>query len=599
MKQKSNINPLALIIALIVIALLVKNSGLMSTMGGASVLSISQAKFISSDPELNYSDAYLVDMVANNGGEYLYGEVTPSTLSKYGITSLPSGSFKVKIRLYNVTCNYNIHDDNKPIYKIYQASVRYGLNWQNCKEGLNIQCPYDGIDLNTVKEACLGEWKTLPKYTGYGATWHGMYSPHYPQSCDKYYPPTGTNTPAPGASIETPLAWCKQIQDIQSSPINPHEGWNAPQAGEWCYAMPAEILYDGNHWQVTHIGGLPIYEGYQIDTTPLLKYNVQVILQNDNGTTLETTLNQDKSVAFLGDVARVKFTGNFLANQFCSMPAVNKAVVQDIHTKQFKLVKKEDYDGYNDNLFELINFDNNYFQYVRTDPGVGADVLWEKMSALNSRLRNMYTYQDTSNCKVTDMKLSCTPSSDIFYPSLQMIVKADWLGAYLTSSTPSIQAVYTNNTYYSGDVNYVKATISNTGSETSSYDIYLDCLNSIGLGTQRVSLKPEESKTVILPFTADTGKYSCSVVVSNVNNPELISTKKVTLVVKQRPVSSPESCKIVSKQPCVNAQWQGYPICKWSTQNCIVQPRNNFLKIALILGAIFIFITFMGRIKRR
>jgi hypothetical protein len=579
-RKKSNIGKYLLygILAIAFILIILYFSGTLQTMtGGATVLSIDNVQLIRSS-ELGNEEAYLITAVLNRGGESIVGEIKPEDIAKFGVQA-PAGKFKIYFDVKNISCNYRIIDDNFVIYKIFQATAA------SCS--LSDAIPWNNVDLNTVKLQCKGQRTGIPP---------------------------GTETPAPGAPIATGVWACDYLEDIQTTPIRPDLG---AQASEWAYVSPPTTnsgCGSSNHWRVTHIAGLPWYRGYAIDTIAVPDYVIEVKIEGENGTNYSAILTPQQSTAMLGDVARIKFTGSMVAQQFCPIPSVEKRVVKllgnasnytNITQSQFKLVKYDDYRIYKDNFIELINYDNNYFSYQRKDPGVGADYLWGKMSTLNAMHRYMFGYNDTSNCKILEntLILSCAPEKDIIYPQIQLLVKASWIGLSIPQKAkPQILNVAVNKTYYEGDVNLIQIDLKNIGEEGDSFDVNLICNSTLSLANTRTVLDVGETKKVNLYFIGPEGNYSCQVNAYSVNAPNNRDSKNITIEIIKKPM--PEfQCKKVPKQPCAEAEWQGYPICEWDTSKCVEKFESRikllYITIGALVGAIVIGIITYALIKRK
>ena len=285
-KHKSR-NILVTLIVLAIIGVVFYYGVIQTSYGGATILSISNAKFVSKSTDLNYNDAFLLDVVVNKGGESLVGEITPDMITQYGIKYIPSGSFKIYFNLKDVSCNYNVVDDGKTFYKVYQATARSG----RLDQGADI--PWSEVDLSSVKSNCKGTWSS----------------------------PRGTETASPGAPIAG--GDCNAIEDIQTTTIRPELG---QQTGEWSYAMLADSSNDGIHWRTTHIAGIPWFKGYKIETVATPKFKVEIIVENSKGEKQTTTLDETQTVQFLGDIGRVKWVGNLLAQEYCGQPAIEKNI---------------------------------------------------------------------------------------------------------------------------------------------------------------------------------------------------------------------------------------------------------------------------------
>lgn len=592
MKRSKN---LGIIVGIVIIVGIIASFGLMQTEFGYSVMSISNAKFLTGATDLNGYDAYLVDVIVNKGGEQLEGTISPEMLAQYGITNMPSGNFKVYLNLKNVTCDYNIKWDDTTIYKIYQATARYSLCGRNCDNGCTSKssCPYSYVNLDTVKKACKGEW-TNAKTTAWGHT-------HNPEECNKAFCPMGTDNSATSPGSPVAGGDCNALVDIQTTPVNPAAGG---EASEWCYAMPNEILegWDGNHWRATHIAGIPWFVGYTIDTTPTASYQVEVVLENSKGEKVTTILDNKVGTAFLNDIGRVKVVGSLVAQEYCGQPAIDKAIVKDLNTNTMKVVKKEYYSDYKSKLFELVNFDNNYYKVLNTDPGLGADVLWDKMSTLNSLHRNIYATEIKDNCKINGMIYSCTPIKDIVYPELQLIIKASWLGIRIATGEPKIEDIDIPNKIYEGESTFLTVRVKNVGTTADGVDTSLVCNKEISLGSVRETIGAGETESVYINLDGAAGAYNCSVYARSVSDPTKFDKKAISLNILARDVPKPTTCESIPAQPCGRALWQAYPICSWNTQFCEEEPKTNWLLIGLIIAGVlvaFVIVYFLIKSPKR
>jgi hypothetical protein len=528
-------------IVLVVVALLaivgIFGFGTQMTFNGGTILSIDNAKFLTNSPDAQGENAFLIEVAVNRGGESLVGEITPDDLKSYGLTQIPSGPFKVFFNLKNVSCNYDIIADDLTIYKIYQATVK-GANVDSTSG-----CPWNSVDLNSVKSACKGTWSAA----------------------------RGTETASPGAPVAG--GNCDSIVDIQSSAIRPELGM---QPGEWCYAQLADQTGGQVHWRTAHIGGIPFLTGYKIGDVASPQFQVEIIVENSNGSRVTTTLSNKETAKFLLDVGKASWVGNLQAQQMCGVPSVEKAVVRDLNTNTMKVIKRNFYEDYKSKLFELVNYDNNEFAFQFNapvpprDPGVGAGVLTEKMSTLNRLFTNIYATSINDNCQIVGMQYVCTPTQDVIYPQLRLILKASWIGIVIPNGKPRILDVTLPGKIYDGEASFVKVDIENIGKEVDSFDLAMDCGNEISLGSVRVSLDAGEKDYVNLNFVADVGTYQCKAIMYSVNNPMARDEKEFFLTILERDIPKPNSCeeKDIPEPPCGKALWQADPFCEWNTQFC-------------------------------
>lgn len=607
---------MAIVLAMMVI---VKFGNLMYV--GGTILSISEARIVSNDPELNYEDGFLINLVVNRGGEYLVGEIKPEDIQKFGIKELPAGPFKIYLNLKNVSCDYQIIADrrdwtNAPstdvvFYEIYQATVRHDLPCDRCHprvDALVWPCPYRYINLDTVKAACRGQWGAASR------RWTANHIPHCPEYCgDKSWCPTGMDNPRIGSTLPFNINNCDRIIEIQKSTTSPQSG---ADPGEWCYPSEPEIRSYGYnawcrgqcdkvHWRVMHIAGLPWYYGYKIDTVAVPKFTVEVILENAEGENVSAIITDKDLVANLGDVGRVKFAGSLIAQQFCPQPAIDKAIVKDIQTGKMKVVYRTDYEDYVNTFDSLVKLSNEGFAHRGSDPRTSVDVLQGYIERLNNKISNMYYTNITDNCYIVDNNIyKCIPEKDVIYPQLQLLVKASWIGVYIPSGKPEILSVNVREAY-ANEVGRVEVRFKNVGNLTDSFDVKLECNKVIDLGVQRVEVSPGEETTVFLSYVGDVGDYDCKVKVQSVNNPNNYAySDSFGIKVEERPekeINIP-TCENVPPQPCARAIWQGYPVCKWNTQFCEEGREINIKKLiivaVLVIVSIGMIILFSALIKK-
>lgn len=552
---------------------------------GATILGINYANYISSSSELRGNSAFLIDAVVNKGGESLKATISPETLKEYGIETLPAGDISVEFNLKDVKCNYQVTAENEIIYSIYQATVRKSLCSPQCgNNGCTDQssCPYSLIDLNTVKKAFDGQWGAKTRTYWSGTTVH---SPEY---CNKIFAPAGSDLVAPGNPVR--VGSSANLVDIQKVPANLNVG---ADPSEWCYAMPREIMagFDGDHWEVTHIAGMPLMEGYKIGTTPSVSYLVEVIVRNDKGQKVTANLTEKQTSQFLGDIGRIKWVGSLVAQEYCGQPAIDTRIVKMLDTGSFKQVNRDLYQRYQDNLQELVDFDNNYYSVAGVDPGLGKDVLNSKMSSLNSDFNKLYAQNLTSNCKLNNMIYECTPEKDLIYPEVQLLLKADWVGIVLPNGDPQIKSVKTADKIYDGEASIITTEIKNIGKEVDSFDISINCDRSVGIGSQRASIVNDETKQILIPFSATTGTYSCDLVVASVNNPNNKDIEQFTFTVLARDIPTVQQCekKDIPNEIPDGSYWIGYPYCMISTPKEKVDWTWYIVGIITILFLIVIY----------
>ena len=564
---------------------------------GYSVLSVDEASFISNSDVVDGS-AYLLNLVVDGGNDVVKGEISPETLESLGVKNVPEGTFKINIFLDDFSCNYDIIDDETEIFKIYQATARYsiGCTKRSCLDNnvLANGCPFNKINLETVKDACRGEWNEASRVkTGISFT-------HCPQMCGKTYAPMGTDTVVVGGASDN-VGVCDELVDIQNTPVNPTAGGDA---SEWCYLMPREIMagYDSDHWRTTHIAGYPLYHGFKLSTQPRVSYTLKVLLENEQGDSTEVFLSDTEKVQFIENIGRVKIVGNVLGNQFCPQYGIDYSVVKNLENNQYKVVEKDNYQHYMDVFTELANFDNNYYVYQRHDPGVGADVLWDKMSTLNYEFNQIYTQnEDIGIIKGNNLK---TSEKEFIYPQLQLLIKAGWISIESNVGKPKINNAILDKISSEGQLGIIKIDLENEGLKSDSFDLSGFCDGENVLITQeRIYIEAGESEDVNIMYRGTSGNHNCTVKAVSVNSPLSVDTYNINLYIEKLLSPDLPNCKEVPNQPCGQSLWQGYPICEWSNDRCEDKPVDKLSVLWYVLGSLVIITIFVffkkGKRKKR
>jgi len=508
---------------------------------GGSVLGLSSVQTLSGNG--NVKEQMLFDVVIDGGGESISGIISESDVERFGVDKIPK-AFTVEFALRDVTCDYRIESTNKSLYKIYQSTA--------VNRNLATNPPYSSVSLQTTKNWCTnGGPSNLPKSVMGVA-------------------PSGGD--------------CSQMQEI----------------GEWGYWSPEQtnaLLSGGRQdnvgslgdWRATHVGGISFYNVQDIGTRGFLEYNVDVKVTNSDGEVVETTLNSNDRTALLGDYGRVKIVGNLLANEFCDIPAIKYSIIENDEGKKF--VEKSWVETYFNNYRNLINFDNDYFEFQwkrqNIDPGVGADWIFGTITGMNSALNQLSLQNPNTGCIISGSTVKCAPETQVAYPELQLLLDTSYIGiskdlqaerdaileeiqtlqqqdsssnqarisalqdqlsALRTDVTPVINlptngmpsiGTIDNQEVLANDVGNIGVQLTNIGTEADTFDVDLRCDNDISFGSKRVSLTPEESENVDVKFNGDSGSYSCEIVAKSVNSPNNSDSKSIVVKINER--DTPES----------------------------------------------------------
>ncbi len=318
--KKSNNTIIAVIIILIALLLYstpsLLNVGSITGECGLSVLSIDKIETQSNVPELNYENAYILTVRADQGGECVNLKITDTDLKRFNIPATLNGDLTLTAKVKDMSLDYKVYNDIT-LYKIYESTG---------SDDLSRDIPYTMVSLDTTKKSALGLYQDpnnqAPKLSHLG------------------------NFPS-GGDINL-------MKDI----------------GKWAYVVPeaSNIPFGSDktgNWWVTHFGGIPYYRGYLIDTMAFNKYAVEFILSRKGELLAKTTLTDQERNGALGDVAYIKSTGGLIESVFPPQPATYYAMIEGAKDTpvegQYKFVTKRRYDDYANTLEKFVAFDNNYF----------------------------------------------------------------------------------------------------------------------------------------------------------------------------------------------------------------------------------------------
>jgi len=288
-----------------------------------TVLSIDNIQTLSNEPTLNNEKVYIINVRADKGSECIKIKLTQDDLTRYGIKDTLLGDMTITGYVQDMSLDYKIYTD-AILYKIYESTA---------SDDLSKDIPYKLVSLETTKLSAINKF-------------------------------TDPNAQAP------------TINHLGNFPAGGDTNL-MKDVGKWACVMPEASNQpfgadDTGNWWVTHMGGIPFYRGYLIDTMAFNKYIVNFAVQNNAGETLAyVTADQNNKVLALSDFGRIKFTGSTIESVFPPQPGVDFAVVEGMvstpNEGQMKFVTKRRYSNYLNTLDELVNFDNNYFVYSWAD----------------------------------------------------------------------------------------------------------------------------------------------------------------------------------------------------------------------------------------
>jgi len=514
--------------------------------GGGDITAISNIDISTAIPGFE-GKAYLINVIANKGGQSLSAVITPETFAEFGInpSDAPTDDFKIEIDIIENFCDYQIEDDSFVAPLIYQASVRNSLVSCGDSQGLADTCPLSGVDLQDVINNCKGTYKRPD--LGFGGTDFSALSgvgksctnladpncnanPHFPESCGLDFEPQGTENAIIGAS--PPLDGfnvCDSIIDLQ--PL---------QDSAWCYASPPSFTggTDGDHWRVTRLGQAPIYQGFRIGDTSFNKFKVNITLTNGEGQQFSAIISQDQIADEVQGVLKAKWVGSLVGLQSCPIPTTNTNIVKNLLTEDFKEVDKNDYDGSKDQVFELVNLDNNFFASSGTDPGVGFADITSRVSSNNARVTAMFFEGDVRpDCYIVPgtLQYRCEPQNDVIFPELTLTVKADAITVVIPLGIPIIESISVPESF-EGTINQLGFSLTNEG-ESDTFNVYADCgTPDIDVTSKKIPVGAGDTVEGILEVNGPIGEFDCILKAQSINSLES-DEKSFSITFQQKPLN--------------------------------------------------------------
>ncbi len=287
-----------------------------------TIKSIDEVKTLSNDPTLNNEKVYLINVRADKGNECFKVTLTQDDFTNFGITDTLYDNITLSAQVQDLSLDYKVEDDTI-LYKIYESTA---------SADLSEPIPYTSVNLQTTQLSALG----------------------------KFSDPNGQAPPLNHLGNFPPGGDVNQILDVTRIAYAMREASNIPFGAD----------KTGNWW-VTHLGGVPFYRGYRIDTMAYNRYKVLFTLDKGTERLASVVMDEQNRVANLGDVARIKFIGSSIDAVFPPQPSRYYYVVQGLDGTpvkgQWKFVSNTRYEKYKTSLDSLVNFDPNYFGYDYSD----------------------------------------------------------------------------------------------------------------------------------------------------------------------------------------------------------------------------------------
>lgn len=309
-----------------------------------TIKSIDEVKTLSNDPTLNNEKVYLINVRADKGNECMKVTLTQDDFTKFGITDTLYDNITLSGQVQDLSLDYKVEDDTI-LYKIYESTA---------SADLSEPIPYTSVNLQTTQLSALG----------------------------KFSDPNGQAPPLNHLGNFPPGGDVNQILDVTRIAYAMREASN----------IPFGIDKTGNWW-VTHLGGVPFYRGYRIDTMAYNKYKVLFTLDKGKEQLASVVMDEQNRVGNLGDVARIKFVGSSIDAVFPPQPSRYYYVVQGLDGTpvkgQWKFVSSARYEKYKTSLDSLVNFDPNYFGYEYSDMD-GTLIVNSSPNAIDIYIDNKY-----------------------------------------------------------------------------------------------------------------------------------------------------------------------------------------------------------------
>jgi len=162
------------------------------------------------------------------------------------------------------------------------------------------------------------------------------------------------------------------------------------------------------------------------------------------------------------------------------------------------------------------------------------------------------------------------PNALLYYPTLNLRIKADWIGVVVPVGEPKITYLPSKIEFTTGETGYIEMRVKNNGYK-SSFGFDIRCSDPISLKEPvgRIPFNSGEEKTVVIKVVGSTSKVSesagCRITVYDVENPDKRDTGTVKVTVKKIITCQPEGLRecygnrIV--RVCENGEWKYYQ-CK-------------------------------------
>jgi len=293
-----------------------------------------------------------------------------------------------------------------------------------------------------------------------------------------------------------------------------------------------------------------VYEVGQISSQANFNYDVQVTVSN-GVQQLQTDITPSNQQAILGGVVQVQAVGNLLGNILPPAPYTNTGLIAKYGSVNWQPVSLNA-------LNNVLNAQNSLTPSCGNPVSGGDCGYWvPTTSCYKNAVQSLNNYESllnalpsqqpivdpTQNCSVvvsgSQPLYSCTPNQPLIYPSLQVIVKTGpqgFVNVVIPSGKPVIVSASTPQPLYARSPGLINILELNNGSQTDSFDTYLNCPSGLTMQGNRISLAPNQQGNVTLTVNSNASQTQlCNVTMVSVGNPALTYTSQFNLTIVNPP----------------------------------------------------------------
>lgn len=285
-------------------------------------------------------------------------------------------------------------------------------------------------------------------------------------------------------------------------------------------------------------GFTPCYCVYKTNTasygsigTPTTSFR-STLKATSHGETVQGEIsNMGTTSVWLGDKVYASWVGSLVSGDQCPIASDYRRAAA--YTGSWKIIDDTRYQSYR--AYDISGFttckDLARSGSKKVTDCVNEYNIYEANALAGASFTSTGGSSATTSGTANDGKVSINLNRLIQYPMITMRIKAAWIGIVIPVGKPSIVSV-TSSPFQTGSTGFVVATIKNVGDGQGSFEASVQCTSGFSQQgtTQYITLNAGQQGTVNIPITAtcqsDIGG-SCSLVVTDRNNPNQIDTKSV------------------------------------------------------------------------